>query len=226
MKKVRSAKDPLASDQRTNIRMSKIARELQSAAAKTKWEDMVKLLYRADPFSGRNDVIRKMIFEDKYSQNTASDRSSYSMDQLQYALFLMLIISVAEKRTQELYGHEFAQRCEDISREHRLRDNEYWTIGQVPAEWKALDHEFEQNSLRILLETLRAYHQNEIADLVETGGLEQLFDIIKTIKFQFAKVLSHATPGTSYQLGQAGAVPETLQSSRRIKRNEASDDTK
>jgi hypothetical protein len=210
MKKPKQALDSLAGDQRTNIRMSKVARTLQSAIAKTNWEEMVKLLFRADPYSGRN-AIRKP-FADQ-TKSTMTSRMSYSMEQLQYMLFLMLIISVAEKQTQELYGHNYAARCEEISREYGLKDDQYWPSGEVPEEWEKLNKEFEENSLQILVKTLKNYHQDDIATLVESGGLEQLFAIIKSIKLQFLMMLGSSTTGIpQWVSGQSGSIPETIQS--------------
>jgi hypothetical protein len=198
---------PFSGDQRISIRMSKVSRMLQSTAAKTNWEQMVKLLFRTDPDGGRKEEIGKLL------PLSRPGRASYGSDQLQYMLFLMLVISIAEQRTQESYGKDFAERCDQISKQHELKDDEYWKDGQVPPEWEELNHEFEQNSLSILIQTLKEYNQNDIASLVEKGGLEQLFEILKSIKSQFLRVLKNAEPGTSDRFGHSGSIPEALQSS-------------
>lgn len=199
-------------NQRACIRMSKIARALQSAAAETNWHEMVKMLFWADPQAGRQVEIRKLISEQEDSCASAAG-ASYSPEQFRYILILMLIISIAEKKTQELYSRVFAERCDAIGKDHALLDDQYWPDGNVPAEWENLNAEFEEHSLRILLETLREYHLDEIADLVQVKGFEQLFRIIEDIKPQFLNVLVNSAPAKSSGIGdEDGSIPETLQS--------------
>lgn len=207
-------------DQQTSINMSKLARAVQSAAAKTNWNEMVKVLFRADPHQGRPSAMRTLTSSGKHSPGVAGSIASYSLDQFQYILTLMLIISVAEKRTQEMYGQGFADRCDDISKDHQLQDDQYWTIGNVPGEWSDLTTEFEQRSQKILLETLREYHQDEIADLVESNGPDQLFSIIRSVKSQFLKVLENSAPAAETAIeSKEGSIPETLQPSVRPRKS-------
>src|ERR1043166_2600468 len=154
VKKVKRARasDALTGEQRTNIRMSKLARTMQTAVAKTNWTEMVKMLFRSDPHSGRKDEIRKLTFLESHS--LLPHQATYSIDQVQYLFSLMLIISIAEKQTQEMYRQDFAQRCDAIGKEHKLADDEYWKDGAAPKEWNELAREFEKASLRILIETL------------------------------------------------------------------------
>lgn len=207
-------------DQQTTICMSKLARTLQSAAAKTNWNEMVKVLFRADPHQGRQGEIRTLISSQNHSTVGSGGSASYSPDQFQYILILMLIISTAEKRTQEMYGQGFADRCDDISKDHQLQDDQYWAAGNVPTAWSNLNSEFEQRSLQILLETLREYHQDEIADLVESDGADQLFSIIRSVKSQFLKVLENSALATeNANTPEEGSIPETLQPSVRTRKS-------
>lgn len=199
--------------------MSKLARAVQSAAAKTNWNDMVKVLFRADPNQGRPGVMRTLTSTGKHSAE-AGGSTSYSLDQFQYILTLMLIVSIAQKRTQEMYGQGFADRCDDISKDHQLQDDQYWATGNVPGEWLDLNNEFEQRSQKILLETLREYHQDEIADLVEADGADQLFSIIRNVRSQFMKVLENSAPATENATApKVGSIPETLQPSVRTRKS-------
>ncbi len=196
---------------RTNIRMSKLARAVQAATANTNWSEMARTLFRADKNDGRREQISRFFTEQKKAANGGE---SYNTEQLQYVLMLMLILTTAEKRTQEMYQQSFARRCDAISSEHDLKEDQYWADGNVPAEWRKLDAEFEQRSLQILLDTLREYHLDEIADLVETKGQEQLFDIIGNIESQFLKVLKYPSSGIlQASQGDSGSIPETLQAS-------------
>src|ERR1043166_852475 len=86
------ASNALLGEQRTNIRMSKLARTMQTAAAKINWSEMVKMLFRADPHSGRKDEIRKLISPG--FESSLPYQASYSIDQVQYLLSLLLIISI------------------------------------------------------------------------------------------------------------------------------------
>jgi hypothetical protein len=106
----------------------------------------------------------------------------------------MVIISIAEKRTQEIYEKNFSQRCDAISKTHDLKDNEYWSSGKVPAEWDELNAEFEQCSNKILVDTLREYDQEEIADLVQDDGPEQIFNVIQNIKSRYLNAIKNCTP--------------------------------
>jgi len=174
------------------------------------------MLFRADPHSGRKEESRKMISLND-SPSLPFQAASYSIDQIEYLLLLMLIISIAEKRTQELYDQEFAQRCDAILKKYNLQDDEYWKDRTTPSEWQDLNREFEKASLRILIETLSEYHQQEIADLIQTEGAEDFFEIIKNIRVQFAQVLTNSDPGTpNTQRSKSGAFPETLQSLQKI----------
>lgn len=200
--------------------MSKLARAVQSAAAKTNWNDMVKVLFRADPNQGRPNVMRTLTSSGKHSTVAGSNIASYSLDQFQYILTLMLIISIAQKRTQEMYGQGFADRCDDISKDHELQDDQYWATGNVPGEWLDLNNEFEHSSQKILLETLREYHQDEIADLVESDGADHLFSIIRSVKSQFLKVLENSAPASeTASAPKEGSIPETLQPSVRARKS-------
>jgi len=143
--------------------------------------------------------------------------SSYNFDQAQYLLLLMLIISIAEKRTQDLYVQNFAQRCDAIGKEHDLGDDEYWQNEAVPAEWSELNREFEEASRRILVETLSEYHQQEIAKLIETEGAEDFFEIIRNIRVQFSRVFTNSDPDNTHPpTDQSGSFPETLLSFRKM----------
>jgi hypothetical protein len=205
----------ISGDQRTSIRMSKLARILQSNAATSNWNSMAKMLFRADHHQGRQEPIRRFIAESR-SSGPGSANASYGTDQFQYILILMLIISVAEKRTQELYRDVFAERCDAIGLDHKLQDDQYWKDGMVPAEWEALNADFEQRSLQILLRTLREYHQDEIADLVQADGLDQLFSIMTSVRVQFLKVLENSAATENGIETRTGSIPETLQSSAHI----------
>lgn len=201
-------------NRRTSIRMSKLARTLQTAAAKTNWEETVKMLFWADMDRGRSEEIRKLVA----SRPTGGPVDSYSFDQFRYMLLLMLIISMAEVRTQEVYNREFAERCDAISKDHHLQDDLYWKDGSVPAEWEKLSQEFEQRSLQVLGETLREYSQGDIARLIETDGADQLFNILDNLRSQFFNVLENtrrAAEGS--ESNNDSSIPETLQPAAGLK---------
>lgn len=195
-------------DQRTNIRMSKLARTIQSAAAKTNWNEMAKMLFRVDPNHGRQDEIRKLITSGSKPAITEDAGAAFGADQHQYGLILMLIVSIAEKRTQELYRKTFSQRCDAISKNHDLKDDQYWTAGKAPAEWEDLNAEFEQRSLQILLETLKEYHQDEIAKMVQVDGAEPLYDIIKSIKARFLNPQEGSAPAAQNEVAAISRTPK------------------
>jgi hypothetical protein len=214
MNHLRDASESSIGNHRTNIRMSKLSRAVQIATSNTNWSEMVKMLFWADTNLGRREEIGRFRSEHNKSAGLENMGASYNTDQLQYILVLMLILTTAEKRTQALYQQSFAQRCDAISKTYDLKDDQYWTNGKVPAEWAQLDAEFEQRSLEILLEALREYHLDEIADLVQTDGPEQLFDIIRNIEGQFLNVLKYPPSETSKAWpAESGSIPETLQSS-------------
>ena len=194
--------------------MSKLARAVQAATTNTKWSEMARMLFRADTNLGRREETGRLRSEQKKSAIVENAGASYNTDQLQYILILMLILTTAEKRSQEMYQQSFAARCDAISNAYDLKDDQYWADGKVPAEWDQLDAEFEQRSLQILLDALREYHLDEVADLIQTDGPEQLFDIIRNIETQFLNVLKYPPAGIS-EAGSAesGSIPETLQSS-------------
>lgn len=200
-------------NRRTSIRMSKLARTLQTAAAKTNWEETVKMLFWADMDRGRSNEVRKMVsLENRDATRGAAE--SYSSDQFQYMLLLMLIISIAEKRTQDIYNKEFADRCDVISKDHDLQDDRFWEDGNVPPEWEALNQEFEDRSMKILQETLQEYGQNDLANLIKTDGPDQLFNIVDTVRSQFFKVLENSRLGNeSPNSEKDNSIPESLQPS-------------
>lgn len=201
------------SDQRINIRMSKMARALQTASARTNWAEMAKMLFRADPDQARQDEARRLRLLPLASELATHGTASYGTDQFHYVLVLLLIVSIAEKRTQDLYDRKFAQRCDTISKTYGLKDDQYWTDGKAPADWDALNKEFEQESLRILMDVLREYDQKEIATLVESEGLEQFYSIIQGIRSQFLKVLDLSLPQTERLKDHYDSIPEMLQPS-------------
>ena len=175
---------------------------------------MAKILFSADDNLGRRQEAGKLLLLRNRSIGKERVSPSYSTDQLQYMLLLMLILTTAEKRTQEMYEESFASRCDAVSKAHSLKDDEYWIDGSVPSAWKKLDAEFERRSLQILLDTLREYHLNELADQVQSQGSEQLFDIIRNIENQFLSVLKYPDArGLKASDSKGGSLPETLQSS-------------
>ena len=196
----------------TSIRMSKVARLVQTASAKTNWTDMAKLLFWADTDQGRHDAVVRLHQYSKKMRKEEQSNPSYNVDQLQYILILMLVLTTAEKRTQEMYKREFAQKCDQISVTHGLSEDQYWIDGKTPTEWKLLDVEFEKRSLQILMETLQEYSMDEIADHVKSAGARQFLEIIGNIEAQFIKVLTHPIAGLlNRSMGERGSIPETLQ---------------
>jgi hypothetical protein len=204
-----------SADQRTNIRMSKLARAMGSVTAQTNWKRMAQVLFRADPHLDRQEKIRALLFPNCPLQPGEASDSSYGTDEFQSILILMLVISIAEKRTQELYQKEFSRRCDEISTKYGLKDDQYWDEGKAPAEWEELSAKFEQQSLAILVQTLREYGQTAIADLVNTDGAEEFFCLIGSLKGQFMKVLDTFHPEAAEdrtELKQA-SLPEALKQS-------------
>lgn len=211
-KQNRNLKQPIGS-QKTHLRTSKLSRAIQSATARTNWTEMAKILFSADDNLGRRQESGKLISLRNRSIRKDESTASYSTDQLQYTLLLMLVLTTAEKRTQELYQERFASRCDAISNAHSLKDDQYWADDGIPPAWKELDAEFERCSLQILIDTLREYQLNDLADRVQTEGSEQLFEIIRNIESQFLTVLKHPDQeGLTANASGSGSLPETLQS--------------
>jgi hypothetical protein len=195
---------------KTSIRMSKTARSVQSTVAKTNWTDMAKSLFRADVDPGRRDALVRLHLQNR--KRLVEEHPSYNIDQLQYILLVMLVLTTAEKRTQEMYQRDFSQRCDQISATHGLLEDQYWIDGEIPLEWQTLDNEFEKRSVQILLDALREYSLDEIADQVETSGARQFLEMIGNIEPQFIKVLTEPIAGLfTRSLGKHGSIPETLQ---------------
>ena len=207
MKKIPSIS--LQSSGRTNIRMSKRGRALQTSTAQLNWGEMVKMLFEVDPNGGRKAENGRLISL-RRNLPEIDKQASYANDQIQYILFLTLIVSTAEKRIDELYRKSFAEKCDAISESHGLKDEEYWPEGKEPEEWQNLNDQFEKEAIQIHLATLREYHQNEIADMVEHHGLEQLFDIMSTIRSQFVAMIKSFQGNAEGQFGSEGTLPEML----------------
>jgi len=192
--------------------MSKLARTRQGITAETNWSEMVKVLFWADANNGRRSEIRKLFLENRSA--TTDTITSYNPDQFQYTLVLLLVISTAEKRVQELYQERFAEHCDAISREHQLKDDQFWT-GEMPAEWTTLEQEFDQESLKIYLAVLREYSLDDVAMLVEADGLDQLFNIIESLKSQFLRALENSDATKQKAASESGSFPESLQPNSR-----------
>lgn len=181
-------------NQLTNIRMSKVDRIIQSAAAKTNWNEMAKMLFRTNRDQGKQGDIGELISPQEKLAIAGFNNANYSSGQLHYTIILMVIVSIAEKRTEELYEKNFSQRCDAISKMYDLKDDQYWTSDKVPAEWEKLNAEFERDSSKILVDTLREYDQKEIADLVQEDGPEQIFNVIQRIKSGYLDAIKSRSP--------------------------------
>jgi hypothetical protein len=192
--------------------MSKAARGLQGRASNSNWTELVKMLFRTDPHGGRKQEILRLFPVTPISNEGDAHFPSYTEDQWQYLLFLLLVISIAEKRTGDMYARDFAERCDSISKCHDLKDHEYWDEGKAPIEWNKLNEEFEKRSLEILLQTLNEYQQQEIATLViKANGLDEFFLIIRNIRAQFMRMLKvYAQGDAAPHTANFGSIPETL----------------
>ncbi len=186
--------EPLKGNQSTNIRMSKLDRIIQSATARTNWSEMAKMLSWTDEDQNTQREIGKLISPDEKLALAGFNDDNFVSGQFHYTLILMVIISIAQKRTQEPYERDFSQRCDAISKTYSLNDDQYWPAGKVPAEWEELNAEFERISKKILVETLREYDQKEIADLVQDEGPEQIFNAIQNIKSQYLNAINNWSP--------------------------------
>lgn len=169
-------------------------RIIQSAAAKTNWNEMAKMLFRTDGDQSKQGEIGELISPQEKLTIAGFNNANYSSGQLHYTIILMVIVSIAEKRTEELYEKNFSQRCDEISKQYDLKDDQYWTWDQIPAEWEKLNAEFERDSSKILVDTLREYDQKEIADLVQEDGPEQIFNVIQRIKSGYLDALKNGSP--------------------------------
>jgi hypothetical protein len=214
MSKESRVSDASIGKNRTHISMSKQARVDQTNTTNVNWGEMAKMLFWADVDQERQRVVRGLISRQTRSRRKITGAISYSLEQIQYILTLMLILTTAEKRTQELYQKSFAQRCDKISKNHGLKDHQYWIDNEIPAEWRQLDDEFEQRALEILLETLKEYHLDDIARDVQMDGSQLLFDIIGNIEAQFLNILKRPTDIAQDKYSASiGSIPETLRSS-------------
>jgi hypothetical protein len=185
-------------NQLTNIRMSKMDRLIQSAAAKTNWNEMAKMLFRTLGSQGPQGKNSEFISPQETLSMGGFNNTNYSSGQLHYTVILMVIISIAEKRTEEHYEKNFTSRCDAISKTYDLKDDQYWTSDRIPAEWEKLNTEFEHDSKRILVDTLREYDQKEIADLVQQHGPDQIFNVIQKIKSQYLKAIKNCSTAKDY----------------------------
>ncbi len=187
MKTARKSSAASKSRSRLNIRMSRVSRILQSEMAKANWSEMAKMLFRSDHDEGRVTATGKL---PKYRrQSSVFEKSLESTtDRRQYFLVLMFILTIAEKRSQEVYQREFAERCDAISLAHGLKESDYWKDGNIPAEWQILDKEFEKRSIQILLSTLREYSMTEIADQIEHGGPNEFTKLINNVESQVLSI--------------------------------------
>jgi hypothetical protein len=185
-------------NQLTNIRMSKMDRLIQSAAAKTNWNEMAKMLFRTLGSQSPKGKISEFISPQETLAMGGFNNTNYSTGQLHYTVILMVIISIAEKRTEDHYEKNFSLRCDAIRKVYALKDDQYWTSDRVPTEWEKLNTEFEQDSRRILVDTLREYDQKEIADLVQQHGPDQIFNVIQKIKSQYLKAIKNCSTAKDY----------------------------
>lgn len=194
--------------------MSSKERVHQSATTNANLVEAAKMLFLGDKDQGRREMVSRLLSFQKKSLALEESNESYPMEQLQYLLHLMLVLATAEKRTQEAYQRDFAERCDAISKKYQLNEDQYWTNNEIPAEWRQLDIEFEERSVEVLIETLREYSMDEIAEEVKAGGANQFFDLIGNIENQFLKMLKETRWPRKLKTTRqhAGSLPETLQS--------------
>jgi len=62
-----------------------------------------------------------------------------------------------EERVQALWAREFHDRFEAVRKQHGMAEDEDWPPGQGPAEYEALNTEFEEATDRVLGEVLGEY---------------------------------------------------------------------
>ena len=160
-----------------------------------KWR---RCLFRTNLDQDIKGEIGEFISSQETPEIAGFNNTNYSGGQLHYTVILMVIISIAEKRTEEHYEKNFSSRCDAISKTYDLKDDQYWTSDRVPAEWEKLNTEFEQDSRRILVDTLREYDQKEIADLVQQHGPDQIFNVIQKIKSQYLKAIKNCSTAKDY----------------------------
>lgn len=199
-------KNPVSEDtsknQSTNIRMSKLDRIAQSEKAQTNWREMAKILFVTEETQNKPMEIRTGILPEEKMVIAGFNQTGYKSGPFHDLLILMVIISVAEKRTQEIYQKDFSERCDNISVAHDLKDDHYWPAGKVPVAYEDLNLEFEQRSNQVLIATLREYNQNQIADLVEKDGPEQIFTVIQDIKGRYLDAIKNCSTAAKEYFGK------------------------
>src|SRR5262245_7044416 len=126
----------LEGTQKAHIRMSKLKRASQAAITKVNSREMAKILFWGDPDPGRHEEVSRLLSETKKKVTAEQKNASYGSDQLQYLLTVMLVLTMAEKRAEDLYQQKFAQKCDQIRDQHGLKHNQYWNDGEIPAEWQ------------------------------------------------------------------------------------------
>ncbi|MCI0603250.1 hypothetical protein L0156_09570 [bacterium] len=166
----------------TNIRMSKLDRLLEGSRAKANWIEMAKMLFWSDNDERRQEENGKFISPEGKLFMADMNRTNQRGDQLRYLLHLIIIVAIAEKRTQEIYERDFSERCDRISEVHSLNDSQFWDAEEVPEEWVELNVEFEKVANQMLIGTLREYHHNEIADLVRDNDSQRIFQMIQDVQ--------------------------------------------
>lgn len=199
-------------NQKIDIDRSKLARNVQSDITTRNRSEIGKLLFLADQNQGRREELARIFQMRRTADSRAGESASYGTDQIQYVLQLMLILTVAETRTQVVYSQDFSERCDRICAAHGLQDDQYWREEATPDEWRELVAEFEQRSIQILVETLREYNLDDIAELVQQNGTQELLDIIKSVEGQFLSILKDPSFRIrKMSMMRDGSIPETLQ---------------
>jgi hypothetical protein len=173
--------------------MSKQNRILQTETAKTNWREMAKILFVTEENQDEQIDTGKQIPTEECLMIAGFKNTNQNDGPFHNILILMVIVSVAEKRTQEIYESHFAERCNAISVAHDLKDDHYWPAGKVPVAYEDLNAEFERCSNQILIDTLREYDQNEIADLVQKDGPEQIFNVIQNAKSRYLDAIRNCS---------------------------------
>lgn len=198
-------------NQRIDIDKSKLARNAGAFITTVNWHEMAKVLFWADQDPGRRLQVDRLV--PKANPTLPTDTgTSYNTEQAQYLLLVMLVLMAAENKSRQMYHEEFEKRCDAISSAHGLKDEQYWATEGVPSEWTSLSEEFNQRSHGILVETLRTYGLNEVADLIQNEGPSQFLNAIQKLEGQFLNILEHASWGLPAMSSEGhGSLPEMLQ---------------
>jgi hypothetical protein len=122
--------------------------------------DVSLCLRESKPFSVLAEGLLKVTWQEHLEVGLAiydAGRMPLDAGFFWVARFLLESSGPGEERVQALWAREFQDRFEAVRKQHGLAEDEDWPPGQGPAEYEALNAEFEEATDRVLGEVLGEY---------------------------------------------------------------------